>query len=191
MSVVTRSGGRVLDAGGVLALYDRHARELLGFFTRRTRDPHLSLDLLSETFLAAFEHRDRCRAGSEGEAAAWLYRIAANRLAAHYRRGAIERRATERLAAAIRAPTAQEVFAIERLAEAEAEPGALTEALATLSEDQRTAVRARVLDERSYEAVSRELGVSQQAARARVSRGLRALRRAVASDKEGSGDGRT
>jgi hypothetical protein len=62
----------------------------------RTRDPHLALDLLSETFLAAFEHRDRCRADSEQEAAAWLYKIAANRLAAHYRRGAIERRATER-----------------------------------------------------------------------------------------------
>jgi RNA polymerase sigma factor (sigma-70 family) len=190
MSVVTRSGGRVLDADGVLALYDRHARELLGFFTRRTRDPHLSLDLLSETFLAAFEHRDGCHAGSEGETAAWLYRIAANRLAAHYRRGAIERRATERLAATLRAPTAQEVSVIERLGEGEAEPGALTAALASLSDDQRTAIRARVLDEHAYEAVSRELGVSQQAARARVSRGLRALRRAAASDTEGSGDGR-
>ena len=34
-----------MDAARVLALYDRHARELLGFFTRRTRDPHLALDL--------------------------------------------------------------------------------------------------------------------------------------------------
>ena len=71
-----------MDAARVLALYDRHARELLGFFTRRTRDPHLALDLLSETFLAAFEHRDQCLAASDAEAAAWLYRIAANRLAA-------------------------------------------------------------------------------------------------------------
>lgn len=190
MTVVTRSGERVMDADGVLALYDRHARELLAFFTRRTRDPHLSLDLLSETFLAVFEHRDRCRAGSDGEAAAWVYGIAANKLAAHYRRGMIERRATDRLVATLRAPTHQEVSAIERLAETEAEPGALTAALAGLSGDQRAAVRARVLDERSYEAVSRELGVSEQAARARVSRGLRALRRAVAREPEGSGDGR-
>ena len=118
-----------MDADGVLALYDRHARELLGFFTRRTRDPHLALDLVSETFLAAFEHRDQCRAESDGEAAAWLYRIAANRLAAHYRRGAIERRATERLAAALRAPDTDELSAIERLAAAD-DGGALTEALA-------------------------------------------------------------
>lgn len=177
-----------MDADGVLELYDRHARGLLGFFSRRTRDPHLALDLLSETFLAAFEHRDRCRAGSDGEAAAWLYRIAANRLAAHYRRGAIERRATERFAAALRAPTAEELSVIERLADAE-EGGALTDALAGLPEDQRAAIQARVLDERSYDSVSRELGVSQQAARARVSRGLRALRRVVAGDAERSGDG--
>lgn len=179
-----------MDAEGVLALYDRLARELLGFFTRRTRDPHVALDLLSETFLAAFEHRDQCRAGSEREAAAWVYRIAANQLAAHHRRGAIERRATQRLAAALRAPTAGELSAIERLAES-GDDGALTAALARLSDDQRAAVQARVLDERSYEAVSRELGVSQQAARARVSRGLRALRRAVGGEPERSGDGRS
>jgi DNA-directed RNA polymerase specialized sigma24 family protein len=63
MPVATRSKGTAMDADRVLALYDRHSRELLGFFTRRTRDPHLALDLLSETFLAAFEHRDQCRAG--------------------------------------------------------------------------------------------------------------------------------
>ena len=87
MSVVTRFGKGAMDADGVLALYDLHARGLLGFFARRTGDPHLALDLLSETFLAAFEHRDRCRAGSDGEMAAWLYRIAANRLAGHYQIG--------------------------------------------------------------------------------------------------------
>ncbi len=177
-----------MDAEGVLALYDRHARGLMGFFARRTRDPHLALDLLSETFLAAFEHRDRCRATSEDEAAAWLYRIAANRLALHYRRGAIERRATERFAAGLRAPTDEELAVIERLADAD-EGGAFTDALASLPESTRSAIQARVLDERSYESVSRELGVSQQAARARVSRGLRALRRAVAGDPERSGDG--
>jgi hypothetical protein len=36
----------------------------------RTRDPHLALDLVSETFLAAFAHREQCRARSEGGAAA-------------------------------------------------------------------------------------------------------------------------
>ena len=105
-----------------------------------------------------------------------------------HQRGAIERRATARLGAALRAPTADELSAIERLAEADDVGGALTEALAGLSDEQRLAVRARGLDERSHEAVSRELGVSQQAARARVSRGLRVLRRAVGGDPERSRD---
>ena len=177
-----------MDADGVLALYDRHARELLGFFARRTHDPQLSLDLLSETFLAAFEHRAQCRAGDERAAAAWLYRIAANRLTGQHRRGAAERRAAARLAGSLRALSAGEVSAIERLAAA-AEPGALTVALERLSREQRDAVRVRVLDERSYAEASRELGISEQAVRARVSRGLRALRRAVDASTTRSGDG--
>lgn len=176
-----------MSAEQILALYDRHARELLGFFARRTRDRQVALDLLSETFLAAFEHRDECRAGTDREAAGWVYRIAANRLAAHHRRGAIERRATARLGSQLRAPTAGELSAIDRLAEA-GDGGELTAALAGLSDEQRHAVQVRVLDERSYDEVSRELGVSQAAARARVSRGLRALRRAMAGDPGRSGD---
>jgi DNA-directed RNA polymerase specialized sigma24 family protein len=52
----------VMDREQIIELYDRHARELVGFFTRRTGDPQLALDLLDETFLTAFEQRWRCRA---------------------------------------------------------------------------------------------------------------------------------
>ncbi len=171
-----------MDADGILALYDRHARELVGFFAARTGDRQLALDLLSETFLAAFEHRADCRALTGGQSAAWLHRIAVNQLAGHYRRGASERRATERLAAGLRTLTAAEAAEIDRLAAA-GEPGSLTAALNALSDEQRRAVQARVIDERPYEAVSRVLGVSEPAARARVSRGLRALRRAAAVER--------
>jgi RNA polymerase sigma factor (sigma-70 family) len=176
-----------MTADDILRLYDRHARELVGFFARRTQDPHLALDLVSETFLAAFEHGHECRARNDRQAAAWLYRIAANKLAADRRRDAIERRANERFAIQLRAVTTEDLTAVERLAGAP-ENGALTAALESLSDDQRRAVGARVLDERSYEAVSREFGVTPAAARARVSRGLRALRRAVAGQPARSGD---
>jgi predicted DNA-binding protein (UPF0251 family) len=46
---------------------------------------------------------------------------------------------------------------------------------AVLSVEQRDALRLRVVEERSYAEVALLLGVSEQAARARVSRGLRAL----------------
>ena len=47
--------------------------------------------------------------------------------------------------------------------------------LARLSAEQREALRLRVVEERSYAEVALVLGVSEQAVRARVSRGLRAL----------------
>jgi RNA polymerase sigma factor (sigma-70 family) len=177
-----------MDREQIIALYDRHARELVGFFTRRTGDPQLALDLLGDTFLTAFEKRRRCRAQDDRQQAAWLFRIAANKLNAHYRRGASERRATERLASQLRALTEPELAAIGRLAEAAGGPE-LTLALDGLSEDQRRALALRVIDERPYHEVSEELGVSEPAARARVSRGLRALRRAVNTDAEEGANG--
>lgn len=168
----------VIEPDEIISLYDRHARELVGFFVRRTGDPQLALDLLGDTFLAAFEKRTSCRAGGDRERAAWLYRIAANKLAGHFRRGASERRATERLASQLRTLTEPELATIQAFGGASEHPG-LEQAFADLSQDQRAAIRLRVIDERPYPALSAELGVSEPVARARVSRGLRALRRAV------------
>ncbi len=178
----------VMDRDDVIGLYDRHARELVGFFTRRTGDPQLALDLLGETFLTAFEQRRRCRGQDDRRQAAWLFRIATNKLNAHYRRGASERRATQRLASQLRALTQPELAAIGRLADAAGGPD-LALAFDGLSEDQRRALALRVIDERSYHEVSEELGVSEPTARARVSRGLRALRQAITTDAEGSAHG--
>jgi len=45
-----------------------------------------------------------------------------------------------------------------------------------LPADQRDAVRARVLDDRSYDEIASELGCAQSVVRKRVSRGVQALR---------------
>ena len=54
---------------------------------------------------------------------------------------------------------------------------AVEQALARLPDDQRDAVRARVLDEADYCEIAEALRCSQPAARKRVSRGLATLRR--------------
>ncbi len=176
----------MIDADEIIRLYDVHARELIGYFARRTSDPQLALDLLGETFLTAFERRRSCRGTTTGERAAWLYAIASTKLSGHYRRGASERRATDRLAGELRALTNAERTTIERLAGASEHGEAAIAALAGLSRDQREAVRMHVIDERPYPAVSAALGISEPTARARVSRGLRAMRRALAGEHEGS-----
>jgi RNA polymerase sigma-70 factor (ECF subfamily) len=48
--------------------------------------------------------------------------------------------------------------------------------LAELPSDQRSAIEARVLDERAYPDIAGELGTSEAVVRMRVSRGLAALR---------------
>ena len=175
-----------LDAGEVIALYDRHARELLGFFARRTGDPQLALDLLGDTFLAAFAARERCEAPVGPQRAAWLYRIAGNKLTDHFRHSASERRALARAVEDLRAPTEAEYERIEQLAGASELHERVSAAFERLSDEQSQALRARVLEERSYAEVAEHLGVSEQAVRARVSRGLRTLRRALTPSGRGT-----
>ena len=57
------------------------------------------------------------------------------------------------------------------------------ELLATLPADQAAAVRARVLDERPYDAIAAELRCSPSVVRKRVSRGLAALRHRIEEER--------
>jgi RNA polymerase sigma-70 factor (ECF subfamily) len=68
---------------------------------------------------------------------------------------------------------------IEELAGLDTLRAVLGHELRRLSRDQREALRLRVVEERPYPEVAVALGVSEQTARARVSRGLRALARAL------------
>ena len=69
-------------------LWARHAHGLLRFFARRTMDPEAAMDLVAETFAAAFVARATFRGTGEDEAAGWLFGIARNQLALWYRHGA-------------------------------------------------------------------------------------------------------
>ena len=81
---------------------------------------------------------------------------------------------------------AEEQIRIEELAALGELRSAVQGALAELGPEQREAVRLRVVDELGYPAVAARLGVSEQTARARVSRGLRALAAAVDRHETGA-----
>lgn len=165
-----------LDAHDFARLYDLHAGELLSFLAGRTCDPEASLDLLGETFACAFEDRAQFR-GSEPEAArAWLYGIARHRLSDYLRRGRVELRALGRLGVERRALTEIEYDRIEELAASRELRARVAENLAALSSDQREVLRLRVVEQRPYADIARALNISEQTARARTSRALRALR---------------
>jgi RNA polymerase sigma factor (sigma-70 family) len=157
------------EAFGVF--YDRHIRGLLGYFARRTNDPEVAADLAAETFASALVARRRFRRAG-APAGAWLYTIAARRLADFHRKGRVDARVRRSLQMERRPLTDDDARTILLLADDTA-----TTMLADLPADQRLAVTAYVVDDRSYGEVAGEAHVSEAVVRQRVSRGLTALRR--------------
>ncbi|MDP1850059.1 MAG: RNA polymerase sigma factor [Solirubrobacteraceae bacterium] len=164
-----------MTADDIDALYRSHARAMVTFFGQRTFDADAAVDLVAETFAVAIACRATCRAADVDERAAWLYGIARNQLHGWYRRGAIERRALERVGLERPPLVDADVERIEELAGLREQRRRVAALLERLPVDARTAVRMRVVEERSYSEMARTLGVSEQTIRARVSRGLRSL----------------
>jgi RNA polymerase sigma-70 factor (ECF subfamily) len=111
--------------------------------------------------------------------AGWVFGIGRNVLHEALRRGRAERRALARLGVDPPALEAEEQIRIEELAALGELRSAVQGALAELGPEQREAVSLRVVDELGYPAIALLLGISEQTARARVSRGLRVLAAAV------------
>ena len=88
-----------LDADLLAAAYERDGRRLLIFFTRRTYDAQLAVDLVAETYARAFEQRRRFAADATDRdaLAGWVFGIGRNVLHEALRRGRAERRALARL----------------------------------------------------------------------------------------------
>jgi RNA polymerase sigma factor (sigma-70 family) len=167
------------DPDAFRELYERYAEAVHGYFVRRTGSRAAALELTAETFAQAWFVRVRFRDEARGSAAPWIYGIARNVLLMSIRRGALERRATERLGL------------LERLdrspaAEAPSEDWAdgADELLDTLPAHEREAVRLRVLEDLAYDDIAQALGTTPAAARVRVHRGLRSLRRRLDPTQE-------
>jgi RNA polymerase sigma factor (sigma-70 family) len=161
------------DPDAFAAFYRVHVRGVIAYFRRRVGDAELAADLTAETFAAALDGRRRY-ASARGPAAAWLYGIARRQLVTFQRRGHVERRARRRMGMARIDLTDAMLERVEAIADAERVD--VDVALGSLPAGQRDAVRARVLDERSYEEIAAAQQISPLAARQRVSRGLAALR---------------
>jgi RNA polymerase sigma factor (sigma-70 family) len=162
-------------------LYERYAEAVLGYFVRRTGSRSIALDLTAETFAQAWLVRGRFRDDAGGSAAPWIYGIARNVLLMSVRRGALERRATERLGLQARLDRPRD--AEHQTPDGSWADGA-DELLDTLPADQREAVRLRVVEDMEYADVAQALGTTPAAARVRVHRGLMALKRRLTLPKE-------
>lgn len=161
------------EAFGVF--YRRHEKAILLYFLRRLGSAEVAADLTAEVFAAALESSKRFRPGKT-PAAAWLYGIAKNKLAASQARGRVEERARKRLGTEPLVLSDDAIERVEQLADQARNAEFLGALLDDLPDDQREAIRQHVLEDRSYDDLSKELRCSQAVVRQRVSRGLRNLR---------------
>jgi RNA polymerase sigma factor (sigma-70 family) len=153
--------------------YRRYERLVLAYLLRRTGDPEIAADLTAETFASALRSSERYRPLAP-TAVAWLLTIAQRTLGASLRRGRVE--AGARRVLGIRDAVCFDGNELDRVEALVSLDGQALALLDELPQDQRDAVRAHVLDERSYHDIAGELELSELVVRKRVSRGLRTLR---------------
>lgn len=170
---------RLADSESFATFYRSHADRLLAYVVRRVYDHDLAMDLTAETFAVAYLKRRRFRGTSQAEAEAWLYKIASRNIARYRRRGVTERKAIERLGLDVPRLDDADIERLHDLAGIRQLRAVIAQELQSLSIDQRDALSLRIVDELTYPEVAARLGVSEEAARARVSRGLARLGQAI------------
>lgn len=163
------------DADAFARLYEAESEAVLLFLTRRTLDAELAVELTAETFAVALDSWRTVRDLAWEQRRAWLFTVARRRYARYVRRAAVERRVLARIDVEVPLVSGEDIALIERRAGLAGLREIVGEELGRLSGEHQQALRLRVVEERSYVDVAHELGVSEQTARARVSRGLRRL----------------
>ena len=163
------------DPAAFESFYRRWAPPLHAWL-RTQVPPDAAGDLTAEAFAQALLGLGRFRGREPGAGVAWLWGIARNLVRQHHRHARLERSARERLGIAERGYDTGDWDEAEARAGAAALAAELARALSGLSREQRRAVELRIVADLDFGAVCEELGISEPAARMRVSRALRVLR---------------
>jgi len=155
--------------------YDRYAVWIRSWFVRHTGSETASLDLTAETFAQAWHASRRFRDMADGSGAPWLFGIARNLLRQYHKHNRIESAARERLGMPTAWAECEEYEAVDERMEASSLAPLLRVAVRALPAEQQKALELRIVQQLDYEEVAGALGCTQNAARLRVSRALRAL----------------
>lgn len=166
------------DRDAFAVFYRRHLAVVLSVLLAETGDRELAADLAAEVFAAALLAASRYRP-AHPTAVPWLCGIARHKARDSRRRGRAEERARRRLGIP-REPL--EDGDLERVDELIGQTGQVLELIDRLPEAQRTALRARVIEERGYREIAASVGSSEQTVRQRVSRALSWLREHAKED---------
>ena len=164
------------DPEAICALYDRHVARLVAGIAYACGDRETAFDIAQETFARALEQGHRVKLPPDGSAWPWLWTVARNLLRDRQRRDVVDAGARRRLGMSTVSFDAEAIDDLIERVDAEELRGLLGGALGELPRSQRDAVVGRIAGGLEYGELAESLGASEVAMRARVSRGLRALR---------------
>lgn len=157
------------DLAQLGVLFDRHHRAVFDFLVRTTGRRAVAEDLVQDVFERILKYRATYR-GDTGFRP-WMFRIACNARADHYRRGdgAVPWSDEE-------IDSEDPAAGPERVLEDAGEAAQLQRALLTLREDKRELIVLARFSEMKYEAIAEMLGVDTGTIKVRVHRALKELR---------------
>jgi RNA polymerase sigma factor (sigma-70 family) len=156
------------DPAALEEFYRRHVRALTRYVARRLEDADHADDIVAATFLAALESA-RGYDGQRGVPAGWLYGIANNLIATHWRRAAADARAVARLANYRSAPS-EDVSRVEERLDAARHLGPVTAVLDALPPAERELVNLVVTESLTVPEAAAQLGIRPGTARMRLAR---------------------
>ncbi|WP_018634879.1 RNA polymerase sigma factor [Parafrankia elaeagni] len=160
------------------ALFREHHGAVLRFAQRRLGDDEAAWDVVSETFLAAWRHRQRHPAAPD-EVRAWLYGIAGN-VVRNQRRAGIRRLRLEARMVGSGLATDPTALTDEDIADEAVRRDLAWQALERLSPDDREILQLAGWEGLDLHGLSVALEVSAAAAKVRLHRARRRLEAALA-----------
>ena len=165
------------DPAAFAELYDRYAARIFRFVRSRIHDDGLAEDVTADVFMSALRgiksYRNQGRPFS-----CWLYRIAANAVASHYRNRRPQLSLDDALdLAAVETDPADQAVDRERVR-------AVWQAVDRLPPQQRAAMILKFSDDLTMEDIGAILGKSSAAAKLLIYRAVQRLRSELASPPE-------
>ncbi len=158
-----------LDKLGLL--YERHKKRLFGFFYNLGNNPSISEDLVQNVFVRMLKYRGSYT--GEGAFAAWMFRMARNVNYDHH-----QKNARKRISAGIAPEDAQEVQDdLSEIIEERENSALLKRAMDRLSQKERELLVLSKYRELKFREIGDVLGCSEGAAKVRVHRALKELKR--------------
>lgn len=160
------------DAAPLGVLFERHQVPLYNFFLRLTGRATVSEDLVQEVFLRVLKYRHTYRGQSQFRT--WLFQIARNARADHYRKRWRETALDDEKGRAVPSTTPLVHDVLEGMQQAEL----IRQALQRLPDDKREVLVLSRYHDMRYEDIGRMLGCTESAVKVRVHRAMKELRTA-------------